>query len=60
MGIVTVAVGIAFKDFKFIMDPFDWAIGNRRMVNGIGNIKLEFLKGSKSLLNPGASGWLGT
>ena len=41
------------------MDPFDWAIGNRRMVNGIGNIRLEFLKGSKSLLNPGASGWLG-
>ena len=46
MSILTVAIGIAFKDFNFIINPFDWAIGNGRMVKGVGNIRLEFPKGS--------------
>lgn len=42
MGILTVTIGIAFKDFNFIINPFDWAIGNGRIVKGVGNVRLDF------------------
>ena len=42
MGILTVTIGITFKDFNFIISPLDWAIGNGRIIKGVGNVWLDF------------------
>lgn len=42
MGILTVTIGITFKDFNFIISPLDWAIGNGRIIKGVGNVRLDF------------------
>lgn len=41
MRILTVTIGITFKDFNFI-SPLDWANGNGRIIKGVGNVWLDF------------------
>lgn len=41
MSIITVAIGVTFKNFYFIINSFDWAVCDCRMSKGIRNIGLE-------------------